>query len=255
MFAAHAVIMWGLDPVIFSKRTDQPSEMFGAQYLHEPIPELSDAHMPFTVAYRLNGTPAQYAEKVYGLTPVDFVSPEKYLGVRLAWDIRQAYHRAWEAYHPDLMPADITPTWVADRRDWWRDDFRFVVNTIPLPAVCADPTHRFEARDVWASGDAPERDKNAAFSSELNTVTCDGTKDRSWYRAANIQGLNTVEWALPEDNKPPYSNVARLVKPVRTNCTCWSEFMIRAGRYGTWTKGELSHQAFLRTNEKLEATR
>jgi hypothetical protein len=249
LFATHAAIRAGHTVAIFSKK--RKSHMYGAQYLHAPIPDLTDDSPPFQVTYSLLGTVEEYAAKVYGEVPPDFVSPQNLLGQHKAWDIRRAYDRAWSMYESLIVDWNVTSR---DLLDWSMSNRDVVINTIPLTEICQRPdAHFFKARKAWAIGDAPDRDQFAPALAASNSVLCNGTDEGSWYRASNILGYQTVEW--PEDNKPPLEGVAEVTKAVGTNCDCWRicaqpQFW-RAGRYGTWMKGQFSHNAFYNMTQAL----
>jgi hypothetical protein len=100
LFAAQAVQDMGHQPVIISKKIK--SKIYGAQFLHKPIPGLVNPKpQGYIKTYRL-GTAAGYAERVYGngteLTSWDRVpvDPVK------AWDLREAYDRAWEKFEGQI---------------------------------------------------------------------------------------------------------------------------------------------------------
>jgi hypothetical protein len=100
-------------------------------------------------------------------------------------------------------------------------------------------------------GDAPERGQVVPIDIPEDTVLCNGSRDVGYYRAARVFGHSSVEWpgARP---KPPLSGVVIFSKPLTTSCTCWEGEILRVGRYGTWTKGVLSHQAYSATSKALE---
>lgn len=242
LFATHALIRKGYDVKVFSLL--RKSTMYGAQYLHEPIPYLTPSdEEPVTVHYKLEGEPSDYRDKVYGSIPVK-VSPETLTTEHLAWDIRAAYDAAWNMYSPIIEDTIITPEWMTGSSDL--KGYGTVVSSIPLPTLCrAKDAHEFHAVSIWAMGDAPRRGQYAPFRPEANTVMCDGTRDRGWYRASNIYGHVTVEW--PGGKKPPLPGVAEVLKPIYSNCDCYSHStyrFVKVGRYGVWSKGVLSHQAY-----------
>lgn len=237
LFAAHAFAEAGWDVTILSKK--RRSEMFGAQYLHKPIPGLT-LDPPRKIEYQLRGTVEQYAEKVYeGKIPADRVSPAHFAGQAEAWDIRASYFVAWAKYRDIIRSVKIEASIIHDLKR----QFRYVLCTIPAPDLCADMEnkHLFHSQRVWAVGDAPERGIEAPRIAPADTVICNGEPEPSWYRASNVFGYHTVEWA--HDKKPPVSNVAEIHKPISTNCDCHREGanFYRVGRYGAWTKGILSH--------------
>jgi hypothetical protein len=235
LFAAHALAQDNWDVTIFSKK--RRSEMFGAQYLHAPIPGLTVGRSR-EVHYRLNGTVDAYREKVYGRRSGISVSLEALTSRHPAWDIREAYAAAWSVYAERIINIpQISPEWVIQELHPLRYDR--VVTSIPATELCSE-VHVFDSQQVWAIGDAPERGVFAPYSPTRETVECDATREVGWYRASNIFGYTTMEW--PSGRKPPFDGVAPVTKPISTDCDCFSNF-IRVGRYGTWTKGVLSHTA------------
>lgn len=239
LFAAHALIENGWDVTIFSNK--RRSEMFGAQYLHEPIHGLVEHQTEVT--YTLRGTPEEYRRKVYGGKEVGSVSPESLAGQHPAWDIRAAYYDAWGQHADRIRHQPEIDNRMAG--EIIKGVFHLVVSSLPAPSICVG-THNFKAQRVWAIGDAPERGVFSPVKPGKDIVVCDGTPFVGWYRASNVFGYNTCEW--PESRKPPISNLAPLYKPISTNCTCLPD-IVRVGRYGTWTKGVLSHDAYKAAKE------
>lgn len=241
LFAAHALVRKGYDVTIYSKA--RKSHMYGAQYLHAPIDFLTPTdEEPVKVRYLLEGTADGYREKVYGSLPVK-VSPEALQMTHLGWDIRAAYDAAWSCYGSIIQDTLISPEWM------WSgalDPYGLVVSSIPLPTICQSrDAHEFHAVRIWAIGDAPRRGQYAPFRPEPDTVMCDGTRDRGWYRASNLYGHVTVEW--PANKKPPLPGVAEVTKPIYSTCDCYAHGkakFVKVGRYGAWSKGVLSHQAY-----------
>src|SRR4051812_44452720 len=72
------------------------SALYGGQYLHQPIPVLTQGD-PITVGYTLRGSSDDYRLKVYGPMWSGSVSPEDLEGEHTAWDIRATYDELWEA--------------------------------------------------------------------------------------------------------------------------------------------------------------
>lgn len=245
LMAAHAVMMAGHEPVIYSRK--RKSEMYGCQYLHEPIPDMTDSTNYVDVEYQLRGTESQYRRKVYGKTWDGTVSPEDLDEQHLAWDIRETYDRLWDAYESDIMDYHIDPAAVRFVMDQPGNDL--VINSIPLPELC-HKGHTFRSQQVIAAGDAPGRgiDVGRIYSIPANTVICNGEEMPTWYRASNIFDHTTVEW--PNGIKPPLSSASEVLKPTDHNCDCWPD-VFKVGRYGSWTKGVLSHSAFFRTMERM----
>jgi hypothetical protein len=244
LFAAQAV--YDLGGVVNIHARGERSQLFGAQYLHYPIPSLNCGKEE-SISYLLRGTVDGYRRKVYGAGWGDIpVSPETLAPIHRAWDIRAAYGEAWERFSGLITPTDISPNWLGefDRRA----SVDLVVWTIPIEPLCIGG-HGFATQSVWAQGDAPELGRYCSVTVAPWTVEVNGEDSPRWYRAANVFGHRTAEW--PDGAKPPVEGIARVHKPVATNCNCWGKLggapVLRVGRYGTWTKGELSHESYLRT--------
>lgn len=234
--AAHAFAMHDHDVLIYSKK--RKSEMYGAQYLHAPIPGMTTS-APVEVTYKLQGTPDAYRTKVYGKDSRTPVSPESLVGRHLGWDIRGTYHELWLTYGEYVQDYNLSPeSFDSLRRATWPD---LIVNTVPRPLLCREDAHSFTAQQVWAIGDAPERGVFSPIKVEKNTVICNGESSPAWYRASTIFGYSTVEW--PHAVRPPYTGVSQIDKPLRHTCDCWSD-VTHLGRFGKWSKGALSHEAF-----------
>jgi hypothetical protein len=252
IFAAHALIENGWKVVIFSKK--RKSHMYGAQYLHSPIPGLTPEGVePIWVKYQLTGTVEGYREKVYGIQPIH-TSVEALQAEHMGWDIRSSYDAGWERYEELVVDTKLTPEFLgspaADGSNSYLtlDLARFhqVINTVPLPEICYD-NHEFHSAKVWAMGDAPDRGQLVPYRPEENVVECNGDRDTGWYRAANVYGWCTMEW--PAARKPPLPGVAEVTKPLYSNCDCYQKGELRTkfmniGRYGSWKKSALTHHAF-----------
>jgi hypothetical protein len=237
LFAAHALETIGYDVTVFSVK--RRSEMFGAQYLHEPIPGVSGA--PFRIDYQLRGTAEGYAEKVYGNSvEASAVSPASLQGSHKAWDIRHAYYALWDVWVDRISHVPID----AATANAIQAAHNVTISSIPAPVLCSNDQHAFTSQNVWAIGDAPERGQIVSNVFQVppnNTVICSGERHTGWYRSATILRYSTIEW--PAGRKPPMSNVAGVQKPIATTCNCLPKIM-RVGRYGAWTKGILSHTAY-----------
>lgn len=241
LFAAHAFIEAGWDVDIYSNK--RRSEMFGAQYLHEPIPGLHAVET--TIRYVYRGDAESYARKVYGDVKVDSVSFQQFPERQTVWDIRGAYYDAWNRYADRIIHTPGMSAMDVEDLLETNNTYRWVVSSLPVPDLCQG-VHRFANQKIWALGDAPERGIFCPIQPDADSVWYDGTKNVGWYRASNAFGYNTCEWPYGGP-KPPITDIATVVKPVKTDCDCLSgkyKRFIRVGRYGTWTKGVLSHEAY-----------
>lgn len=241
--AATAVVSSGREAVIISN-TDQPSRIYGCQYLHAPVPGYeSVSHV--RVSYRLTGTTEQYRRKVYGDEWHGKVSPEDFAGDHDAWDIRETYARMWEhlivGQRAGLTVVRIIKGRIPLIHSLHPD---LIVSTIPAQALCQRfAAHDFGTYSIWANGSTA-----AEQVASDNEVICDGTPDRPWYRISNVFGYRTTEWA----SKPHHSTQATpVIKPLWTNCDCHPE-VLRAGRYGAWEKKRLVHEVYPAVMEALK---
>jgi hypothetical protein len=231
------------------------SSLYGAQYLHEPIPSYTDTRWPNAsrvIQYLLRGEPDEYRRKVYGPMWDGTVSAEELDEAHYAWDIRQTYDALWEDFESMVIPIQMDPAGMRmlteGRTHYGRYDL--IINTIPRPALCAEG-HQFNSTSIWAAGEAPDQgiflDR---FDCDPFTVICNGKENPSWYRISNIYGHKTIEW--PEEIRPPIPSVAAVTKPLKTNCDCWPG-VLHVGRYGKWQKGYLTHHAYKEVLEHAKA--
>lgn len=224
---------------VFSRK--RKSRLFGAQYLHKPIREVTPLESVH-VNYELRGTAEQYREKVYGMMWDGTVSPEDLAERHLAWDIRKTYDRLWELY--EGMIIDTGHITFANLHEIDQGGWDIIINTIPRDRLCYRG-HVFGSTEVIAAGDAPELgiDVSATFRCEPDTVICNGEDYPSWYRMSNIFGHTTVEWPKNMRTAPPVLSAQVVQKPTYTDCSCWPGWN-HTGRYGSWEKGKLSHEAY-----------
>lgn len=244
LLAAHAATLARNHKVVVVS-VKRPSRLFGCQYLHEDIPGLPLGD-PTVITYQLRGTAAEYMLKVYGPDDsrgIEMVSPEQFVGVHWAWDIRKAYKELWDMYSDLVEDQRIQSNDILPMIDYYEPDFVF--NSIPKPLICASPGHDFRSTKCWAVGDAPELGQAAPVLAPEGQVICDATEDVGYYRASNVFGYNTVEWPGWR-RKPPIEGVVDFLKPLSNDCTCWPG-IVHIGRMGEWRKGVLSHHAFQKT--------
>lgn len=252
LFAAHAASTAGREVHVFSKR--RKSEMYGAQYLHRPIPGLTKSE-PVRVRYELRGTAEGYRQRVYGAEGgPDFVSPDRFSGERDAWDIREAYDTAWDLYGHRIQAVDgITGADLLNQtgrnlgllaafHDYPRTK---IISTIPVHHICVGPSHVINANRIWAMGDAPERGIKVPIPVDRNTIVYNGElAGPSWARVSNIFSYTSAEWPWNNGRRPPIEHVTTVTKVVSTTCDCFLPKIWRAGRNGTWNKSILAHDAY-----------
>lgn len=256
MVAAHAARTAGYEVDIFSKMPrgingTMKSTIYGAQFLHQPIPELEcgqghwvdwihtkdadkDAYYPY-----------HYLRKVYGDAWDGTVSDEMFNRGQQAYDLRGVYDSLWSMYASDVHVLTYTQAMLRALTQ----NFDEVISTIPRKTICMLPKdHAFQGTVIWAVADNPEA---LPTNFANNTIVYNGEPFPSWYRASKIFGSATVEWPF-RVMKPPIQGVARVEKPVGTTCDCWPN-VHKVGRYGLWQKGVLLHQVYDQAMQALTA--
>lgn len=248
LLAAHAATLLGHSVVIISQKHKSP--MLGAQYMHRSIPKL-DLDQPVKLSYVLHGEISDYRSKVYGDDADESltVSPELFVGFHEAWSIRQAYNLLWKKYSDKILDTKIDQDFLLHTMD----AFDRIISTIPAQTLCYQPqAHYFSGVKIWVDmtwhGDVPELNKQR-YNTE-HVVICNGNKldpdhprETGWYRTSTIYGHANTEWTNESIQTFRPMGVKSITKPLMTNCDCWPQ-VIRAGRYGLWRKGILSHEAF-----------
>lgn len=240
LLAAHACALAGVEFVIFSRKV--PSKLYGAQFLNEPIPNIPAPQQRIHIS--LHGTLNGYRKKVYGPEYVGPVSPQEFVGMRTAYDIRTVYRVLWEMYSETIVEVEFN----RDNYGEWTE--RLIAEdvdvfcSLPTKGLCVNPEHSFDSRAIYAIGDAPDLDIRCPIRVPPGDFVYSGQSWSGWYRAANIFDHCSVEWPARKGlKKPPLSNVTTVHKPLSTDCTCFPA-VHRIGRYGEWKKGVLSHSAF-----------
>jgi hypothetical protein len=258
LVSAWAAKLAEWEPHIYSAAS-RPSGMFGAQYLHEPIPYVTPGG-PVQISYQLRGTAGGYRERVYGPNFAGEVSPEMMESEHDAWDLRATYSILHEQFREQVAFtvvrwADLDPI---------KNTYDYVVSTVPADKLCPGwkvsahpdrpgPAHWFQGTEIWTAGEAPELGIKLPYNCPDNTVICNGDSDGpAWYRMSRIFGRLSIEWPGSLPMKPPINSIARVMKPTSTNCDCWvDEKYLRVGRYGEWRKGALVHEAFNKVYQAL----
>jgi hypothetical protein len=224
------------------------SQLFGAQYLHAPIPGITPMDA-VQVHYTLQGDADDYKRKVYGALWDGTVSPEDLSEEHLAWDIRATYDILWDRFQDQIQDVEVDGLGLKRVLD---DGADLVISTIPRPALC-HMGHAFGVTEVWAAGDAPSQGINIGrtYRCPEGHVFCNGEDNPAWYRMSRVFGHTTVEWPGALRNVP-VSTAARVRKPTKHDCNCWDDApVLFSGRYGEWSKGVLSHESYFNTYNKL----
>ena len=256
LLAAYAADRLGASPAIMSVKV--PSPLHGAQYLHEPIPDLT-GEPDGTITTLRRGTREGYAAKVYG-DPKAPCSWDHQLEERPAWDLRRIYGQLWERYRHRIEDTRITRNDLAEFPQMWD----LVISTIPATQLCAPESrrihenighHRFDWEKMyvldWAPPELPD-----------NTVLYSGEPEHYWYRTSRIFGhvvTEATQYCFGNDGEeyadPPEG--VKLIQPRTgikvkgTTCDCFPDVK-RVGRYGTWQKGYLTHHAYRDATRLIE---
>ena len=237
----------GIEIAIFSRK--QKSSLYGAQYLHRPIPGFTTKDNFIDIDYQIIGDAGMYRAKVYGDSWPGTVSPQELGSRHAASDIRETYDRLWEKWEPYIHHIDnITPGWLTYLAESFKPDL--VISSVPRDMMCIWG-HHFGFATIVAAGDAPDLgiDVGRMYPCPEGTVVCSGEPDVSWYRKSRIFGHTTVEW--PANIRPPINSAAIVRKPTHHQCDCWGG-VVWVGRYGKWAKGVLSHTAYDDAIEAVE---
>lgn len=240
LFAAQAFRLHGFDPVIISKK--QKSVIYGAQYLHSPIPGISrpapDGHIK---TVRL-GSPEVYARRVYGVgtevTSWSRVQPEADV-----WDLRWTYDRAWELHESRIIDSVLSNDDVKDLTA----TFDLIISTIPKWAICMHQEHIFQSVNISVKQSCPAE----LLSVDLGDswVVYNGSDRGNWYRASNIFGKYSTEAMTHMVHGDEWGSG---FKVVGSNCDC-HPLLVKAGRLGRWERGVLTHHAFETTIEAISS--
>lgn len=289
LLAAHACYISDVEFDIYSKK--RKSELFGSQYLHNPIPQLtplSDQGVP--VKYITLGTPEEYRRKTHGKWWDGHVAPEEFEPDHTAWDIRQAYDMLWSLYWRKIQNYDVKEASLAlqafpDEAVSYdleqnevlgignkKNQYDLIVSTIPR-TIWEREGDEFIFSEGWALGDAPERgifveevlkligENDGGFFSSVNDgmpdnhIICDGTTGASWTRLSKVYGYATVEW--PHHVPKPHPLATRVTKPLHytpgpSQGDVPNSEWLHVGRYGEWKKGVVVTDAFDEVYKKIQ---
>jgi hypothetical protein len=250
LVAAHAASQLKIKTNIQVYSAKRRSPIYGAQYLHQPIPGVFAAHEvePDIIRYNMVGSPESYLKKVYGEAWDGTISDDLRDQAHVAWDLRSTYDELWMRYADLIVDYSIIKGAVEQCVRPLVDNYDIVINTIPRPALCLKPRHQFVSTEIWAAGETPDQ----PFPVECadNVIVYNGDSNPSWYRSSRIHGHSTVEWP-GHTPKPPVPGVARVKKPLRHSCDCWTDQIVHLGRMGRWQNGTLVHHVYADMYEQL----
>ena len=228
--------MHDLEPVIISRK--RKSVIYGAQYLHKPIPGITEHDSAREIKTIRRGTEDRYAQRVYGDAQA-VTSWRRVVPSAFCWNLRKSYEAAWEKFAENIVDWELTPSDIED----FEQQFDLVISTIPLWIACQGK-HEFQSIPTLVKHDIEGVD----CSLVKNFVVYNGTTDGEWYRASNIFGHESKEApSLPELEGQGWESG---FKVVGNNCDC-NPNIVRAGRMGMWERGVLTHNAFDTTVEAI----
>lgn len=253
LLAATAVAQAGHEPVVLSKRTK--SKIFGAQFLHRHIPGVTEDDPDFYIDIVKTGTEQGYAVNTYGdrTAPVSWGAFPG--GEIAAWDLSAAYDNLWDVHRVDevgfLDAADIAQL---------VESYPIIYSTLPLKQICCNHLHRFSSQKIKVMhGPTEEHEtdvRNLIYYNGSTPESCFYQTELvgpDWYRFSQINGY--LSWEYGTGRNPPEPDrfeVSDGIKPLWNSCDCWPTLR-RIGRFGTWTKGQLTHHAYEQVEADLRA--
>ena len=235
LLAAHGAIVAGAEATIFSPK--KQSVIGGAQYLHRHIPGITSSDPDGQLTFIKEGDPETYAKKVYD----DPFAPTSWgdypAGTVDIWNMRAAYEHLWMRYEglirdQQLGPKDVVTLAIA---------FDRLFLAAPRAAFCTDADHSFYSQRVWITQEEFTAPDSCIYNGKQNVP---------WYRASTIFGHSSAEYG----HEVPVKSVC-VNKPLRTDCDCLGELVVRVGRYGEWRKPVLIHHAYEKAYETVKALR
>ena len=209
----------------------EPSDIRGAQFIHEQIPYATDAQPDCMVEFRKVGTKEGYADKIYG-NPEHPCSWDGYDGFVPAWNMIEVYGKLWHKYEHLIHDTEIRRPYIEKLLE---DENNLVISTLHPAAY--DPDADYEYTVVYINEDAQFTDENV--------VVYNGSPDDDWYRSANIMGHGSTEVGAKGTLRNQRGFVRRL-KPLRTSSVMFDDCdrFVRVGRFGEFKKGVLVHDAY-----------
>lgn len=243
LLAAHAAQQRGLDFRVHSIKV--PSEIKGAQFLHQRINGITTVEPDVMVQFQKWGYPGTYAEKVYGDAEATTSWDEYPEGEIEAWGMVETYAKLWEKYEWFITDTEVRSPYIEELLH--EDAGSIVLSTITPQGYCTGE-HDFQWQEVWID------DVCAAPTVDTldNVVIYNGSESEPWYRTSMIMGHGSTEYGLA--NKPDHI-FKRSRKPLGTDCDCLTAYdnFHRIGRFGKFEKGQLVSDAFTDTEEILDA--
>lgn len=230
LLAAHAAQLLSHRVDIYSRKVKSP--LSGAQYVHDPIPQVAEGQPDGRLNYIKRGSRQGYALKVYGSEDAPCSWDNFPEGELPAWSMPSMYDKLWDKFTNKIHDTEVTSDVIVDLFP----KYDKIISAMPLKALCHNKAHRFKGAQVYITPQAEvEQD---------NTIVYNGCAGDRWYRTSKIFGHGSTESTRPTEG------AWAGIKPTWSNCTCWQE-IIRVGRFGKWEKGVLVHHAFQEATYEL----
>jgi len=227
LLAAHACSLKGIDVEIYS--IEKPSKIYGAQFLQQAIPDITDGEPDGHIVFNKVGTRQGYATQVYGRPDAPCSWDEYEEGLQPAWHLRSVYDDLWTLYSRYITDLELNSAILTSLEERQDVDFRF--SAVPAQVICWDhAVHKFDYKRVWAT-------ETPAVHLDDNVIVYSGREQDSWYRTSNLFGHYSTEWSHQ------IGGAKTGIKPLSTNCNCRPMWQ-RIGRFGRWKRGVLVHDAF-----------
>ncbi len=253
LLAAHASTLNDHSVTIFSRK--ERSKIHGAQYIHEPIPELCEGD-PTEVSFTKIGDEAGYAYKVYGATNHE-TSWHAFGGIHRAWPMSGVYSLLWAKYASLIESCEFGPQQMRELLN--ADMYDLVFCSLPRQAVCE---HQEGGPDELAHQFNSARVMFAPYCNLGldNVVMYSGRDSEPWYRTSRLFGHDWTEYGTydpineePRDFDPLPEGWRVGIKPTTTDCDCFDGYhkLVRIGRFGQWSKRVLVTDAFADALEAL----
>jgi hypothetical protein len=251
LIASHAVATEGIDFTIFSEK--RKSHMFGAMYLHEPIPGICPGERMEIQVVKL-GTREGYARNVYGDAEAP-VSWDKFdSGPTYGWSLGATYERLWNLYGHRIDHRLLTRRWIEEIAA--EHDMTF--SSLPATVLCKKPRHIFKSIPIWVLHGAEVGRRSPVNMMYYNGLPIKDGYD-PWYRYSLINGYQSWEYSpyyVPSYIQRGFGEqekglrVDKGTKPLSTTCDCLPQ-IVRIGRFGRWDKHVFTHHTYNQVKDAL----
>ena len=230
LLAAYAVRNQGCEATIYAPEVREA--FLGAQVLHRCIPGLTSIFADGMAHIAKWGQEPIYRTKVYGSVDLDGpTSWDEYNDMLRIWNLTDANRTLLGRLRDRIVIRRVVPRDIV----MIGKEFDAIINTAPAQVFCTYPgLHAFPSVQVRLT-------EGAQDGVQHNQIVYNGTRADRWYRSSRLFGFGSTEW--PGDT--PIVGGTLVHKPLWTDCDCHlGPGYYRAGRYGRWSKGVLSHDGF-----------